>query len=119
MLLVRFYETSLNSLGKYDFNSQICKEVQEALSVNFYDINTAFEFFLSQESESNFKDKKLTFSGFEKGIQSLLPSRFGKEELEYLWKGCCKNYSTLNFSRFQNIFDNNKFTGVQHISSNK
>jgi len=118
MLLVDFFVIIKSEYlkGKHDFKNEIINEVQEALNANYNDINTAFNFFISQESSTNQQEKKLTFSGFQKGIQALLPSRFDKNELNLLWKTFSENSSSINVNRFQQLFDKQKFTGAQYVT---
>jgi len=74
---------------------------------------------MSQELETNSQEKKMTFSGFQKGIQAILPLRFDKNDLEFLWEKISENSSSVNFTKFQQVFGNNQFAGTQYVSPNK
>jgi len=94
-------------------------EVQESLNANYSDIQSSFDFFLSHESEINQLRKQIGFDGFEKGIQALIPKRFDKSEIKFLWNKYTSTSGVLDFNQFQKIFDNKKFNGSKYISSSK
>jgi hypothetical protein len=94
-------------------------EVQEALNANYSDVQSSFEFFLSHESEIGQLKKELSFTGFQKSIQALIPKRFEKNEITYLWNKYTDSNGNVDFNKFQSIFDNKKFNGSRYISSSR
>lgn len=108
-----------NAFGAYSFKNQVISEVQEALNANYNDIQSAFESFLSHEQEINKSAKDITFQGFYKAINSLIPNRFDTNEIDFMWKKCSGGAEVVGLAKFQNGFDNKKFTGSRYVSTNK
>lgn len=109
----------VNAFGTYSFKNQVINEVQEALNANYNDIQSAFEFFLSHEQEISKSARDITFQGFYKAINSLIPKRFDTNEIDYMWKKCSSGAEAVGLAKFQNVFDNKKFTGSRYVSTNK
>jgi hypothetical protein len=107
-----------NSFGGYNFHDQIFAEVQEAFNANYSDIGSTFELFMSHETNTNQTKREISHEGFMKGIQSLIPKRFDREEVEALWKRCSLGSDKLDLNKFKNVFDNKKFTGIKYVSTN-
>jgi len=109
----------LNAFGTYSFKNQVISEVQEALNANYNDLYSAFEFFLSHEQETNKNAKDITLASFHKAINSLIPKRFDSTEIDFMWKKCSGGAEVVGIDKFQNLFDNKKFTGSRYISNTK
>ena len=95
------------------------EEVQEALNSNYNDIEGAFEFFLSHEQEYNRNNNEITYTGFSKGINALLPSRFDNKEVEFIWRKFTEGMRSLTIQQFQLLFDTKKFSGSRIVSTSK
>lgn len=105
--------------GGYSFKNQAFDEIQEAINANHSNAKNAFQFFLSHEQEINPQAKEITYSGFQKAINDLIPKRFEANDLSLLWKKCAEEAQCISINRFEQLFDNNKFTGSQYVSPTK
>lgn len=99
--------------------NQTLQEVQEVLNANYNDLHSAFEFFLSHEQKTRTQAKDVSYPGFQKAIESLIPKRFDVNDIIALWKACSGGSGNLTFDKFQQLFDNNRFTGSHYISPEK
>lgn len=104
----------LNAFNGYNVQNQVLLEVQEALTTNYSDIENAFEFFISHESQINTEATEITYQGFQKAIEALLPRRFDNSDMNYLWNKCSADKNVITFRRFSTLFANKNFTGTSY-----
>lgn len=94
-------------------------EIQESLNANYSDINSCFEFFMTFEREFHQLKREVTQAGFNASIQSLIPKRFDKNDLNYIWRKIAGSSESISFQKFKSIFDNRKFTGAKYVDAAK
>ena len=68
------------------------------------------------ETSSN---QEVSFNGFQKAIEALLPKRFTSQQINFLWNSCSLNKKHLSFRAFNEKFNNKKFTGSSYLSLSK
>jgi len=90
--------------------------VQEVISSNYNSIENAYEFFVSMETPSS---TDVSFRGFQKAIEALLPKRFTSQQIDFLWNTCSSDKKYLSFRSFNEKFNSKKFTGSSYLNLSK
>lgn len=106
-----------NAFKGHDSNSQIVKELKDAVRTNFKDPQAAFDYFLSYKQSQTFG--KVDFLEFEKAVNSLIPSRFTRTEIEKLWEKIARGKSMLGFEDFGKSFESARFISTFAKSSSR
>ena len=106
-------------LGGYDASQQILLEVQEVIASNYDSIENAYEFFLSIENQIYPSNTQVSYHGFQKALEALLPKRFTTQQITYLWNSCSLDKKSLSLRAFTEKFNNKKFTGSSYLGLSK
>ncbi|CAK76335.1 unnamed protein product (macronuclear) [Paramecium tetraurelia] len=80
----------LNAFAQYNWQDQMIKEIQDALSTYFSSIQNAIHYFQMEHSHI------ITKESFYKALQALFPKRFVEGDIEILWNRVQKNGSLSN-----------------------
>ncbi|CAD8159524.1 unnamed protein product [Paramecium octaurelia] len=80
----------LNAFAQYNWQDQMIKEIQDALSTYFSSIQNAIHYFQMEHSHI------ITRDSFYKALQALFPKRFVEGDIEILWNRIQKNGSLSN-----------------------
>ncbi|CAK62279.1 unnamed protein product (macronuclear) [Paramecium tetraurelia] len=80
----------LNAFAQYNWQDQMIKEIQDALSTYFSSIQNAIHYFQMEHSHV------ITKESFAKALQTLFPKRFVEGDIETLWTRVQKNGSLSN-----------------------
>ncbi|CAD8157187.1 unnamed protein product [Paramecium pentaurelia] len=80
----------LNAFAQYNWQDQMIKEIQDALSTYFSSIQNAIHYFQMEHSHI------ITKESFYKALQALFPKRFVEGDIEILWNRIQKNGSLSN-----------------------
>jgi len=108
-----------NAFSGYDASQQILLEVQEVIASNYDSIDNAYEFFLSIENQIYPNNTQVSYPGFQKALEALLPKRFTSQQITFLWNSCSLDKRTLSLRTFTEKFNNKKFTGSSYLGLSK
>ncbi|CAD8069030.1 unnamed protein product [Paramecium sonneborni] len=80
----------LNAFAQYNWQDQMIKEIQDALTTYFSSIQNAIHYFQMEHSHI------ITKESFSRALQALFPKRFVEGDIEILWNRVQKNGSLSN-----------------------
>lgn len=98
------------AFGGFNWHQQLVVELENLISCSFKDIESAFKYF-----QVIAKNENITYSSFEKAINSLRGTKLKDKEARYLWKYFADNESILDFDRFNLVFSTITFTGTSTL----
>jgi len=81
------------------------EELQSTVASSFSSPKAAYNFFLKNALRYN-KQKTISFKGFVRSLESLLPKRYTLKMFKHFWNQCAGDSKEINFSDFCILFDN-------------
>jgi hypothetical protein len=112
----------INAFQAFKHEDQIMIELKNALQCAFSDSHSAFHFFLSFKGpNADPKKKTITRGDFDRAVTSLSAGRFGKQEIDQMWRELTENgkYLTLDKYIFRSHFDNIQYSGFSTVKELK
>ena len=94
-------------LGTFSYSASCLQEVKDSIRSNFSDVKVAFDYFLTFHTGT--PPEKISIKDFEKALEAIIPKRFIKKDIQWLWKKLFSDNSFISFREFREAFDDNRF----------
>ncbi|OMJ84015.1 hypothetical protein SteCoe_14938 [Stentor coeruleus] len=104
-------------LGSFSYSATCLQEVKDAIRSSFSDVKGAFDYFLTFHTGT--PPMKISIKDFEKAIENIIPKRFGKKDINCLWKTVFADNSFISFKEFKDIFDEGRYMSNFSASKSK
>lgn len=100
----------MTAFGGFNWHQQLVVELENLIACSFIDIESAYEYF-----QVIGKSKDITYTSFEKAVNSLRGSKLKDKEARYLWKYFTDNQRVLDYDKFTIVFSTITFSGTSSL----